>query len=130
VARQPLFPLTRIFRIATVSDQIGQDAIMSLHPPTAKRSPRPAPARPWRLEEAKARLSEVVRLARESGPQRVTVHGRDAVVVLSAEDYARLAPAASSSLAALFGTGPFAKLDSFDPDAGRERPPLRDVVRF
>lgn len=103
---------------------------MPPQPPATRRATLPVPARPWRLEEAKARLSEVVRLARESGPQHVTVHGRDAVVVLSAEDYARLAPAASSSLEALFGTGPFARLDSFDPDAARERPPLRDVVRF
>jgi prevent-host-death family protein len=89
-------------------------------------------ARPaWRLEEAKARFSEVVRLAREVGPQHVTVRGRDAVVVLSAEDYARLAPAAAApSLAVLFGTGPFTRLDSFDADASRERPPVRDAVRF
>lgn len=85
----------------------------------------------WRLEEAKARFSEIVRLARASGPQHVTVHGRDAVVVLSAEDYARLAPAATApTLAALFGTGPFARLDSFDADIGRERPPIRDAVEF
>ena len=44
----------------------------------------------WKLEDAKARFSEVVRLARADGPQRVTVRGRDAVVVLSAEDYERL----------------------------------------
>jgi len=88
------------------------------------------PSRPWRLEEAQARFSEVARLACEAGPQHVTVYGREAVVVLSAEDYARLVPAASSSLAALFGTGPFAKLESFDHDAARERPPLRAFVRF
>ena len=51
-----------------------------------------APSDRWRLQDAKARFSEVVRLAREHGPQRVTVHGRDAVVVLSAEDYDRLRP--------------------------------------
>ena len=36
------------------------------------------------VEDAKARFSEVVRLAREQGPQRVTVRGQDAVVVLTA----------------------------------------------
>ncbi len=46
-------------------------------------------ARRWRLQDAKARFSEVVRLARESGPQRVTLHGRDAVVIVSAETYDR-----------------------------------------
>jgi prevent-host-death family protein len=51
--------------------------------------------RGWKLQDAKARFSELVRAARAEGPQRVTVHGRDAVVVLSAEDYARLAEASA-----------------------------------
>ena len=44
----------------------------------------------WRLQDAKARFSEVVRRARDHQPQRVTVHGQDAVVVVAAEDYDRL----------------------------------------
>ena len=44
----------------------------------------------WRLEEAKARFSEVVRRAGSEGPQRVTVRGRPAAVVLSADEYERL----------------------------------------
>ncbi|NKJ36407.1 type II toxin-antitoxin system Phd/YefM family antitoxin [Rhizobium sp. SG570] len=46
----------------------------------------------WKLEDAKARFSEVVRHARENGPQRVTVRGHDAVVVMSVEEFERLAP--------------------------------------
>ncbi|APG95683.1 type II toxin-antitoxin system Phd/YefM family antitoxin [Sinorhizobium americanum] len=46
----------------------------------------------WKLEDAKARFSEVVRHAREDGPQRVTVRGRDAVVIVSAEEFDRLVP--------------------------------------
>jgi antitoxin Phd len=46
----------------------------------------------WRLQDAKARFGEVVRLARAHRPQRVTVHGRDAVLVIAAEDYDRLQP--------------------------------------
>lgn len=46
----------------------------------------------WKLEDAKARFSEVVRLARSAGPQRVSVRGKDAVVVISVEDLARLTP--------------------------------------
>ncbi|MDI1364428.1 MAG: type II toxin-antitoxin system Phd/YefM family antitoxin [bacterium] len=46
----------------------------------------------WKLEDAKARFSEVVRLARSEGPQRVTVRGKDAVVVMSVEDLERLSP--------------------------------------
>jgi prevent-host-death family protein len=44
----------------------------------------------WKLQDAKARFSEVVRRAREEGPQHVTVHGRDEAVVISVNDYARL----------------------------------------
>jgi prevent-host-death family protein len=51
----------------------------------------------WRLEEAKARLSEVVRRAGSEGPQRVTVRGRPAAVVLSAEEYERLSGPAGAS---------------------------------
>lgn len=41
--------------------------------------------RVWSLQEAKAKFSELVRRARSEGPQTVTVHGRDAVIVTSAE---------------------------------------------
>jgi prevent-host-death family protein len=47
----------------------------------------------WKLEDAKARFSEVVRLAQSQGPQHVTVRGKDAVVVISAEELNRLRPA-------------------------------------
>jgi antitoxin Phd len=36
----------------------------------------------WKLQDAKARFSELVRQARAGAPQRVTVHGKDAVVVV------------------------------------------------
>lgn len=48
--------------------------------------------RSWKLEDAKARFSEVVRLARSEGPQRVSVRGKDAVVVISVEELERIAP--------------------------------------
>ncbi|MBM3563339.1 MAG: type II toxin-antitoxin system Phd/YefM family antitoxin [Alphaproteobacteria bacterium] len=44
----------------------------------------------WVLQDAKARFSELVRRVRSEGPQHVTVHGRDAVVVVSAEEFHRL----------------------------------------
>jgi prevent-host-death family protein len=46
----------------------------------------------WKLEDAKARFSEVVRRAQSEGPQRVTVRGRDAVVVISVAELDRLLP--------------------------------------
>ncbi|MND05062.1 hypothetical protein D3C83_256350 [compost metagenome] len=64
-------------------------------------------------------------------PQHVTVRGRDAVVILSAVDYARLAPAAASpSLASLLADGPFGRLDDFDDAVVRERGPVRDPLDF
>ena len=44
----------------------------------------------WQLQEAKNRLSEVVRKAQSQGPQVITLHGTDAAVVVSAKDYGRL----------------------------------------
>lgn len=44
----------------------------------------------WKLEDAKAKFSEVVRKARSEGPQRVSVRGEDAVVVVAADEFDRL----------------------------------------
>ena len=43
----------------------------------------------WALQDAKARFSEVVRKAKTEGPQKITVHGREEVVVVSVEEYRR-----------------------------------------
>lgn len=45
----------------------------------------------WQLQEAKAQFSLVVKSAVSEGPQEITVHGKPAAVVLSADEYARLA---------------------------------------
>ena len=79
------------------------------HPPRpALNRVRQAVRKDWQLQDAKARFSEVFRLARERGPQRVTKHGRTAVVVLSAEDYERLSRsnARRGSLAQFFADSP------------------------
>ena len=44
----------------------------------------------WQLQEAKNRFSEVVEEALTHGPQTVTRHGREVVVVLSIEEYRRM----------------------------------------
>ena len=53
----------------------------------------------WQLQEAKNRLSEVVRRAAAEGPQVITLRGADAVVVVAAEAYARLTRKPKGSLA-------------------------------
>ncbi len=50
----------------------------------------PKPACRWPLQDAKARFSELVRRVRSEGPQHVTVHGRDEVVLVTAEEFRRL----------------------------------------
>jgi len=44
----------------------------------------------WQLQEAKARLSELVKRASTEGPQEITVHGQAAAVVVSAEEFSRM----------------------------------------
>jgi len=44
----------------------------------------------WQLQEAKARLSEVIQKAINDGPQDISLRGRPAAVVLSHADYAML----------------------------------------
>ena len=81
------------------------------------------PAGRWKLEDAKARFSELVRRAASDGPQLVTVRGRDAAVVLSAEQYAALQPDAGPKVP-LVEFLQSLDLDGLDlerePDFGRE----------
>ena len=44
-------------------------------------------ANAWKLQDAKARFSEVVRRARAGAPQHVTVHGKRAVVIVDPERF-------------------------------------------
>ncbi len=77
----------------------------------------------WKLEDAKARFSEVVRLARDVGPQRVTVRGQPAVVIVGADEYDRLSPSAKkqSLVEFLSSLAPLGDLDvERDRDTGRD----------
>ncbi|MBI3155697.1 MAG: type II toxin-antitoxin system Phd/YefM family antitoxin [Burkholderiales bacterium] len=70
---------------------------------TRKRSslavpPAQLPRSRWPLQDAKARFSELVRMARSEGPQHVTLHGRDAVVVVDADEFDRLQGARTGEL--------------------------------
>lgn len=44
----------------------------------------------WQMQEVKARLSEVVRMAEQEGPQDITWHGRSVAVLVSRKDFERL----------------------------------------
>ena len=59
-------------------------------PPKPPRPRRDRQLGHWLLQDAKARFSELVRRVHSEGPQHVTVHGREEVVVISAEEFRRL----------------------------------------
>lgn len=76
----------------------------------------------WQLQEAKNRLSEVVRKARREGPQVITLHGADAAVVVSAQDFVRLS-GRKGKLVAFFRKSPLVGVDldlSRRSDTGRK----------
>jgi prevent-host-death family protein len=73
------------------------------------RSDRSRPGNRWRLQDAKARLSELVRQAQQRGPQRVTLHGRDAVVVVRADEFDRMQrPVSGRDIVAALAGSPLA----------------------
>ena len=53
----------------------------------------------WQMQEAKAHMSELVKLAQTQGPQGITMHGRSIAVVLSREMYDKLTGNMESLLA-------------------------------
>jgi prevent-host-death family protein len=57
---------------------------------TSANHPAPVTTGNWQLQTAKARFSEVFRLARNEGPQRITRQGKEAVVMISQENYDEL----------------------------------------
>ena len=86
-----------------------------------KRSPKSS----WQLQSAKAEFSELFRRARTEGPQWVTRQGKEAVVVLPAEEFERLQARASQpqSLVEFFAKSPLAKVTldlDRKPDYGRD----------
>src|ERR1700722_8356333 len=65
----------------------------------------------WRLQDAKARFSEVVREAQQRGPQRVTLHGRDDVVIVGAAEFDRLQhPVTGRDIVTALAASPLAEL--------------------
>lgn len=79
----------------------------------------------WLLQDAKARFSELVRKVRSEGPQHVTVHDRDEVVVIAAEEFRRLKGSRTGqSLIDAIQSSPYRDADI---EPGRMSLPVRDV---
>lgn len=80
----------------------------------------------WVLQDAKARFSELVRRVRSEGPQHVTVHGRDEVVVISAEEFRRLkGDLTGQALISAMQASPYREID-IEPRGVRM--PVRNVA--
>ena len=77
----------------------------------------------WQLQEAKNRLSHVIKEACEDGPQIITVRGEEKAVVLSAEEYQRLSRP-QGDLVTFLESSPWAEVEL---DLRRSRDTGRDV---
>ena len=86
---------------------------------------RPVKSGRWLLQDAKARFSELVRRVHSEGPQHVTVHGKDEVVVISADEFRRLkGDLTGEVLIAAMQGGPHSDIDL---EPGRAPMPARKV---
>jgi antitoxin Phd len=79
----------------------------------------------WQLQAAKARFSEVFRLARTEGPQLITRQGKDGVVMMPVEQFDRLVTRSRQpkSLVQFFRESPLVGLEldlERDKDTGRD----------
>ncbi|HVV93674.1 MAG TPA: type II toxin-antitoxin system Phd/YefM family antitoxin [Hyphomicrobiales bacterium] len=74
----------------------------------------------WQVQDAKARLTELIERAHTEGPQTITRHGAERAVVLSVEDFRKLTAHKPDFKTYLLG-GP--KVEDFSversPDTGR-----------
>ena len=90
---------------------------------TGKRPQAAAGPERWKLEDAKAKFSEVVRRAGTEGPQLVTIRGKEAAVIIAPEEYKQLLPKPKGHLPLvrfLQGLG-LHRIDvTRDKDTGRE----------
>jgi prevent-host-death family protein len=76
----------------------------------------------WQIQEAKNRLSELVEAALREGPQEITRHGKSVAVVLSRDEYDRLAsPNHKPSLAKFLLDAPCIGLEEMGIDLEAER---------
>lgn len=78
----------------------------------------------WQLQEAKNKFSSLVNQAQEHGPQIVTKHGKDVIIVLSIEEYNKLVKP-KKNLVQFFQDSPLAQED-ITFERSKEEP--RDII--
>jgi prevent-host-death family protein len=75
----------------------------------------------WQLQEAKQRLSQVIRDAHADGPQYVTRHGEEVAVIVDIDEYRRLTGGAHDLKRYLVDRTGTAELDiARSTDTGRD----------
>ncbi|MES2260116.1 MAG: type II toxin-antitoxin system Phd/YefM family antitoxin [Pseudomonadota bacterium] len=79
----------------------------------------------WQMQEAKARLSELVKRAESEGPQDITLHGKSVAVVLSRTAFERLS-GSQQSLVEFIRNSPLHGLDEIEFE--RDRSSTREVA--
>jgi len=79
----------------------------------------------WQMQEAKARLSEVVKRAEEDGPQDITLHGRSVAVVVSRTMFENLT-GNQRSLVEFMRESPLHDLDELEFE--RDKTQTRDIA--
>ncbi len=77
----------------------------------------------WQLQEAKNKFSNLVDRAHHDGPQIVTKHGKESVVILAIEDYQKLNKP-KSDLVSFFKKSP---LSGINIDLARDKSHSRDI---
>ena len=77
----------------------------------------------WQLQEAKNKFSKLVEKAQHEGPQFVTKHGKESVVILSIEEYKKIVKP-KSNLFQFIQTSPLSKTLI---NIARDKSPGRDV---
>ncbi len=80
------------------------------------------------MQDAKARFSELVRKARNEGPQHVTLHGCEEVVVIAAEEFNRLSgDLTGAALIAAAQASPYRDIRDINLAPARVQMPVRKV---
>lgn len=77
----------------------------------------------WQLQEAKNKFSNLVDKARHDGPQVVTKHGKESVVIIAIEDYQKLNKP-TSDLISFFNKSP---LSDINLDLTRDKSSSREI---
>jgi len=77
----------------------------------------------WQLQDAKSKFSHLVEKALHNGPQFVTKHGSNAVVILSFEEYQEITKP-KSDLVEFLRSSPLANIEL---DISRDKNPPREI---